>query len=128
MKSEELMQSIRRSHCAAGDDRKHDCLGTCTITPDGIKLECKLCGGDSQVPEPKRFARQYDIAASILRVAGMDIESLSLDAQLRVVQKTMEMHCPHCDERVVFLNQYFRCKCGASWNEFGGWSKHPKIQ
>ena len=39
-------QAIRRSHCAHADrdDAKHQCVGTCLITPSGVTLDCRACG------------------------------------------------------------------------------------
>lgn len=38
-----IEQAVRRSHCSHKDSEspEHHCVGTCTITPEGVKLDCK---------------------------------------------------------------------------------------
>lgn len=48
----EILQQIRKSHCARKDDSKHNCAGTCKITPKGLELSCPICGDDKQSNMP----------------------------------------------------------------------------
>lgn len=77
-------EAIRQSHCAR-EGHEHECVGECTITRDGIKLRCALCGQDNEM----RYVSLYDSyllpAKAILRAAGLNWTALSTDAQISVV-------------------------------------------
>lgn len=78
-------EQLRRAHCAhakAGDP-EHACIGRCTITREGIELDCKACGGDVQLLAPDK----YEAAAArvVIEAVGMSWSSLTPDAQRAAV-------------------------------------------
>lgn len=78
----DLVQSVRRLHCAR-EGEEHKCVGTCTIKPDGVDLACTLCGTEKIVD----MRRKTEIAQSIFWATGMQFDSLSSDAQTRVLDQ-----------------------------------------
>lgn len=119
-------QTLRRSHCSAGDDKGHDCVGTCTITPKGIELACKLCGKDDHpiIARPLQWKNAIARATRILDVAGLDYRVLSPDTQLRLLKELLRDHCPGCNANHTLDEDYVRCKCGEWQRDRGaGWRK-----
>jgi hypothetical protein len=85
---EAFAQSLRVSHCSRGD-ADHPCVGTCTITPRGVELDCKLCGSDKQPIEPNETLPSTRKAKRIVEAAGLDWSCLS-DETKRAVVATYE--------------------------------------
>ena len=83
-------QALRRSHCER-TGREHECVGTLKVAPEGIELNCLLCGGDgfpyysfSVREQSKEMARlfglqwdrlshavQQDVLASVKKTQGV---------------------------------------------------------
>lgn len=78
---DELAQGLRKSHCSRGDSADHECVGTCTITRDGVQLDCKLCGADAQHIAPSELLPETKLARRVLAAAGLDWHSLSPEAK-----------------------------------------------
>lgn len=72
-------QAIRRSHCSHADSEKagHHCIGTCLITPDGIALDCKACGGDKRTIAPADTLPETRLVVAVLDALGIRYEVLS---------------------------------------------------
>lgn len=73
----ELAQGLRKSHCSRADDALHECVGTTTITKDGVTLACKLCGSDDRPIAPAELLRETRIARAVVEAAGIDWDCLS---------------------------------------------------
>lgn len=122
----DLAQSLRRSHCARGDD-EHECAGTCTITPRGVELDCKLCGagGLDAIPFGRR---EIERAKRILHVAGLDYDALSVDRQRELMVEFLRDVCPGCGAvaRIHSDDAYSAwhiCGCELWVRKRGSWSK-----
>jgi hypothetical protein len=100
--SNRVAQAVRESHCAKPADADHGCVGTCTITPQGISLSCKLCGDLEEGIAPVgvklhrvggvRLPADNVVAARrILSVAGLDYDALSPEVQLEVARVVGEL-------------------------------------
>lgn len=80
-----VLQAIRKSHC----DRKgmeHACVGTCSITPSGVRLECDLCGSCDDV----KTSLQSDAAEAIrhiFSVAGIRFDCLSIENRVAAINE-----------------------------------------
>lgn len=119
--SQDLMQAVRRSHCAR-DDREHECVGTVTITRDGYDLSCQLCGSDD-VPVLPSHHLGVARARRIVERAGLRWESLSPETMKAVADEVLRDYCPFCG-RAHFLHQsHARCGCGATYSDYSGWER-----
>ena len=71
-------QAIRRSHCAHKDRDAphHQCIGTCLITPQGITLDCKACGGDERPIAPSDTLPETRLVRAVLDALGISYNAL----------------------------------------------------
>lgn len=121
-------QALRISHCS-NTGKEHACVGTCKITPDGIDLECKLCGKDRR---PAYDPNEYlvDRATAILRTAGMDFQKLLDVVKLAVLRELSRDYCQNC-HHVVFFEQKYRdwwtCSCGWTYTKHSGWKAPAEL-
>ena len=92
MMANEVEQAIRRSHC----DRKgheHECVGTCTIGPSGVTLECPLCGTGDVSFGPREYvdSKFIEQAKWICEDMGIAWSSLATEFQVRLVERVKRM-------------------------------------
>ena len=87
-----LLQAVRESHCDR-KDRKHACAGVITISPQGYKLDCNLCGGLDYKTEPwsNQESDGLEIVKAVLRTIGLDWSALSADIQLELIKTVSKM-------------------------------------
>jgi hypothetical protein len=80
-----IEQAIRRSHCAHADrdDAQHQCIGTCTITPQGVKLDCKACGDDNRTIVPSDTLPETRLVRAVLDELGIAYAALSPEYKAR---------------------------------------------
>lgn len=119
-------QALRKSHCSNGG-KEHACVGTCTITPRGVELDCSLCGKDKH-PNSSPNEWLADRAASILHAAGMRFASLSEDTRMEVLREIARDACPNCKAlhfHVTRFIDFVKCECGWTWGQHAGW-KPPR--
>lgn len=78
-------EQLRRAHCAHADAEHpgHVCIGRCTITREGVTLDCTACGsgGESLAPRP----REAEDARAVVEAAGLQWSALSPEAQRAAV-------------------------------------------
>lgn len=79
---ERLAQDLRVAHCARTGD--HPCVGTCTITPGGVELSCKICGDDDEPIAPSPSLDEVRVARAALSGLGVDWDAISPEAQRRI--------------------------------------------
>lgn len=81
-------QALRRSHCAHADreDVTHQCVGTCTITPQGVELACKACGEDVRQIAPAAMLPETRLVRSVLDALGIAYDALSPEYKARAAQ------------------------------------------
>jgi hypothetical protein len=81
-------QAIRRSHCAHEhrDDEAHQCVGSCLITPQGVKLECKACGNDDRLIAPADTLPETRLVRAVLDALGIEYKALSPEYQARAAE------------------------------------------
>lgn len=72
-------QSLRVAHCSRLGD--HPCVGTCTITPTGVELACKVCGNGSEPIAPSETLDEVRVAKAVLAGLGVDWSTLAPSAQ-----------------------------------------------
>lgn len=120
IKTISIEQSVRMSHCS-NRGKEHACIGVCTISREGIELNCTLCGSDSKW-RVKTQGHTYDRAKRILDAAGIGMDGLNIEAQERVIREIQRDECPNCNAyhfREPYRD-YFSCACG--WVYTGrGW-------
>lgn len=118
MSAHPVEQSIRKSHCAHAerDDPAHKCCGTCTISPSGVTLECRLCGDDytAEYPYAKRAEKR---AESIIASAGLAWKALSAEQKQAVVREVTRAFCPGCGHEAPAVaatpyGPFHACPCG----------------
>lgn len=85
-------QAIRKSHCSHADKGKesHFCVGTCTITPQGVKLECKACGSEDLPIAPFETLPEVQLVKKLLDALGIDYHMLSPEAKARAARVAKE--------------------------------------
>lgn len=78
-------ETLRRAHCAhaRAADADHVCVGRCIITREGIELDCKSCGGDTQPIAPSSYEARG--ARAVIEAVGMSWSSLTPEAQRAAV-------------------------------------------
>lgn len=78
-------ESLRRAHCAhaAAGNPEHVCVGRCTITREGVDLDCKLCGKGGESLAPTETEARG--ARAVVEAIGMDWSSLTPEAQRAAV-------------------------------------------
>lgn len=117
MMSTGIEEAVRTSHCSArlaSGELPHKCMGTCTITPDGMKLSCPLCGDDGVQNKVPHAASGYaQTGAAVFKAAGFDWDALTADAQLSVIQTLSVRACPGCG-RLEHFDRFgdHECACG----------------
>lgn len=81
-------QAIRRSHCTHEDrsDPKHQCVGTCLITPQGMRLECKACGSDDRPIAPAAMLPETRLVRAVIDALGIAYDVLSPTCQARAAE------------------------------------------
>lgn len=77
---ERFAQDLRVAHCARGA-ADHPCVGTCTITPTGVELQCKICGNGSEPIAPSETLDEVRVAKAVLAGLGVDWSTLAPSAQ-----------------------------------------------
>ncbi len=81
-------QALRRTHCDR-HGHEHQCLGVMTVTPDGVLLDCKLCGkgeGPGLIHGNFVTSEAWEVATRFSRAFGLDWEKLSLEVKHDVCQ------------------------------------------
>ena len=76
---ERLAQELRVAHCANGG--KHPCVGTCTITPSGVELACRVCGDGKEPIAPAEHLDEVLVAKAALAGVGLEWGALTPEAQ-----------------------------------------------
>jgi len=76
---ERFAQDLRVAHCARTGD--HPCVGTCTITPTGVELACKICGGAAELIALLTSLDEVCVACAVLAGLGMDWGALAPETQ-----------------------------------------------
>lgn len=81
-------QAIRRSHCSHKDrdDLRHQCIGTCLITPQGLTLDCKACGDDDRPIAPSETLPETRLVRAVIDALGISYDALSPEYKARAVQ------------------------------------------
>lgn len=81
-------QAIRRSHCSHNDrdDPKHQCVGSCLITPQGLTLTCKACGSDERTIAPAETLPETKLVRSVLDALGISYDALSPEYKARAAE------------------------------------------
>ena len=81
-------QAIRRSHCshAERDDPKHQCVGTCLITPAGITLDCKACGDDVRPIAPSDTLPETKLVRAVLDALGISYDVIAPEYKARAAE------------------------------------------
>lgn len=123
-----VLQEIRKSHCAR-ERNGHNCVGTCTITPEGLFLKCEVCGEGDERTLPHSYSEMYRRAKAILSAAGMSFNALSADIQVEVIREIQRDHCPGCNKLRTYSKYYdytlyYKCSCGKyDHYDSNGWKK-----
>lgn len=78
-------QQLRRAHCAHTDasNSDHECIGSCTITRDGVRLDCAACGPGGEPLELPSY--KSTAVRRIFAAVGIDWTSLTLEARRSAV-------------------------------------------
>lgn len=85
LKPEPFAELLRRAHCAhaRAADAGHVCIGRCTITRDGVELDCAACGSGGETLAPSEFEARE--ARAVVDAIGVRWESLTAEAQRAAV-------------------------------------------
>ena len=104
-------QAIRKSHCSydGKDKDTHQCVGECTITRNGVKLSCSLCGTEDRTVLPGTLTKYVPIARKVLYRAGVSWFSLDTEAMADACNALAGMSCPSCGS---IPTRPGRCPCG----------------
>ncbi len=80
-----IEQALRRSHCSHEhrDDPQHQCVGTCFITPQGVSLDCKACGGDNRLIAPSETLPETKLVRAVLDAIGIELDALTPERKAR---------------------------------------------
>jgi hypothetical protein len=78
-------QAIRRSHCSHEDrdSPQHQCIGTCLITPQGMILDCKACGGDNRPIAPSDLSPETKLVRIVLDAIGIEYAAITPEYKAR---------------------------------------------
>lgn len=78
-------EQLRRAHCAhmRAAELDHACVGRCTITREGVQLDCSACGGEVQPLAPVGMAARA--ARDVVEAVGLSWSSLTPEAQRAAV-------------------------------------------
>lgn len=79
---EGFAQALRVAHCAKAGD--HPCVGTCTITPSGVELQCKVCGEGREPVAPAESLDEVRVAKVALSGLGVDWDAIAPETQRRI--------------------------------------------
>lgn len=117
-----FLQEIRKAHCSASATAEHPCVGTCSITPDGMTLSCKLCDSEDIPLRPgASIARQR--VQTLLEILGLEWDAIAGERQVLLVQEFQRDHCPGCGHRRTIpggnYNEHYECRC-LEWR----WTNH----
>lgn len=82
---EPFAETLRRAHCAHANASfaHHVCVGTCIISRDGVKLECKPCGNGGESLAPSEAEARP--ARAVVEAIGLSWASLTPEAQRAAV-------------------------------------------
>lgn len=117
-----VAEAVREAHCERGE-APHKCVGSVTIDARGMTLSCALCGTDAPGPDNPPADIRY-LARDVVRAVGLDWDALTADRQWAAVRALGTAACPWCHRmRDDSAAVYWRCACGATWSDHGGW--HP---
>ncbi len=74
-------ETLRRAHCAHSQaaDADHVCIGRCTITREGVELDCKACGSQNEPLSPTDSESRG--ARAVVEAIGMSWSSLTPEAK-----------------------------------------------
>lgn len=119
-----IEQQVRKMHCSWRGAQPHNCAGTCTITPSGIKLDCPLCGEDAIPLVSPRRSHTTERAVRILSRAGLDFHVLTPEVQREVLDECERDSCPGCGA-LVSLGTRVNATCGCgNWHRTStGWHR-----
>lgn len=83
-----IEQAVRRSHCSHKDrdDPKHQCIGTCLITAQGVTLDCKACGDDKRLIAPSETLPETKLVRAILDALGISYDVLAPEYKARAAE------------------------------------------
>ena len=76
---ERLAQDLRVAHCARSGE--HPCAGICTITPNGVDLQCKICGAGEEPIAPSETLDEVRVARAALSSIGILWRALTPEMQ-----------------------------------------------
>jgi hypothetical protein len=76
---ERLAQDLRVAHCARTGN--HPCAGTCTITPKGVELSCKICEDGEEPIAPPTSCDEVRVAKVVIAGLGLDWDSFTPQTQ-----------------------------------------------
>jgi len=81
-------QAIRKSHCSHKDrdDPQHQCIGTCLITPQGVTLDCKACGGDERPIAPLETLPEIRLVRAVLDTLGISYDAIAPEYKARAAE------------------------------------------
>lgn len=83
-----IEQAIRRAHCSHADreDPLHKCVGSCLITPQGMRLTCKACGDDDRPIAPAETLPETRLVRTVLDALGINYDALSPEYKTRAAE------------------------------------------
>lgn len=81
-------QAIRRSHCSHTDrdSSRHQCVGSCLITAQGVTLACKACGGDDRPIAPADILPETKLVRAVLDALGITYDALAPEYKARAAE------------------------------------------
>lgn len=79
---ERFAQDLRVAHCARTGD--HPCAGTCTITPTGVELTCKICGTGEEPIAPSESLDEVRVACAVLSGLGIEWDTITPETRRRI--------------------------------------------
>jgi hypothetical protein len=126
----EVLEEIRRAHCARKDEGPHACVGVATITREGATFDCRVCGDEAQ-PRAPRPSAALDMAKAVLAAAGLEFDALCPDRQQAAVHAAGALRCPGCgtvhvarEDRAL---ETIYCGCGGwhleAWRRERQWQR-----
>ena len=127
MDNNEVLQAIRRSHCAKSEE-EHPCQGSIKITRDGYELDCSLCGGSKEKIGPSGREDVYKRLKDIFNQAGVDFEKIGPEYQAQAIKEYLLTNCPGCGKQMpckLFGHEsYYSCECKQYiFSHWRGWHK-----
>jgi len=86
--TDRVEQALRRAHCSHADsaDPEHQCVGSCLITPQGVKLSCKACGDDDRAIAPSDTLPETRLVRAVLDALGIAYDALSPEYKVRAAE------------------------------------------